>query len=317
MAPTISIGIPFWNAERTLFCAIQSVFAQTITDWELILVDDGSVDRSLLIAKAVNDRRVCVLSDGLHKGLGARLNEIANKAQGRYLARMDADDAMCPDRLEKQLKYLAAHPHCDVLGTGMFVVDRQLLPKAVRIATPTIASKAALYRGPLMHATVVGRTEWFRSHSYHEQLLRSEDRELWLRTFSASSFANLSEPLYLVCESDSFTLSKYISSSRELTRLFLKFGPSIVGWPRTIQYVLATLAKDVLHIIASTLSLSDHLIHLRSRSVSESEVTKCLEAGAVVLATRVPLFTTALELGFDLVPHSQSTASGIDALGDQ
>jgi len=100
--PLISIGIPFFNAEKYLALAIQSVLHQTYTHWELHLVGDGSSDHSLNIAKAyeVKDARIKVISDGENHGLPARLNELSDIANGCFYCRMDADDMMFPNRLE-------------------------------------------------------------------------------------------------------------------------------------------------------------------------------------------------------------------------
>lgn len=100
----ITIGIPFYNAEAYLADAIKSVLAQTFKEWELILVDDGSSDNSLKIAKEFEkkDSRIRVISDGLNKKLPARLNQIINKARFNIIARMDADDLMDIERSEKQ-----------------------------------------------------------------------------------------------------------------------------------------------------------------------------------------------------------------------
>ena len=107
----ITIGLPFYNAENYLELAIKSVFAQTYQDWELILMDDGSTDRSLEIAKSINDPRVSVYSDGKNKKLAARLNEIVRLAKYDYLARMDADDLMSTKRIETQMNILKNNPH--------------------------------------------------------------------------------------------------------------------------------------------------------------------------------------------------------------
>ena len=88
----ITIGIPFYNAEAYLADAIRSVFAQTYEDWELILIDDGSTDNSLAIARSVDDPRVRVYSDGKNKKLASRLNELTQLATYEFIARMDADD---------------------------------------------------------------------------------------------------------------------------------------------------------------------------------------------------------------------------------
>ncbi|MCL2744938.1 MAG: glycosyltransferase family 2 protein, partial [Planctomycetaceae bacterium] len=103
----VSIGISFLNNKRTLVHAIRSVFAQTIDDWELLLVDDGSSDGSLEIAQSVKDPRVRVLHDGQRRYLAARLNQIAAEAKYELVARMDADDIMFTERLEIQRRLFA------------------------------------------------------------------------------------------------------------------------------------------------------------------------------------------------------------------
>jgi len=290
--PVVSIGIPFKDADGTLLCTIQSVFAQTINNWELILVNDASVDRSLAIATAINDPRVRVLSDGIHKGLAARLNEIAKEARAPYLARLDADDAMCPERLERQLEYLHSHPSCDVLGTGMFAVNQEMLPIGVRIGEAITTAEGALRHGTVMHATVVGRTDWFRSNPYNERYLRVEDRELWLRTYFTATYANLPEPLYIVRESDSFSLDKYLRTSSELRNIVISLGPSMVGWPGTIRFYLATLVKDAIYSMARTFSLCDWLVRFRSRPITDSEIAACSSARKTIMATYVPGLAT-------------------------
>ena len=108
--PAVTIGLPFLDCAGTLRETLQSIFAQTHTDWELLLVDDGSRDGSLEIAQAVDDARVRVVSDGSNRGLVHRLNQIADLARARHLCRMDADDLMHPRRVEAQLGFLEAHP---------------------------------------------------------------------------------------------------------------------------------------------------------------------------------------------------------------
>ena len=103
MKPQITIGISFKNPGKYFRLALQSIFAQTFTtNWELILVDDGSTDDSLILVKSLEDERVYVYSDGQSKGLNVRLNQMIQLANAPYFVRMDADDIMHPQRLEKQ-----------------------------------------------------------------------------------------------------------------------------------------------------------------------------------------------------------------------
>ena len=100
----ISIGIPIYNASNYLEDAIKSVLAQSFTDFELILIDDGSTDNSLEIAKSFTDSRIKVISDGENRKLPYRLNQIIQLAKHGYIARMDADDLMDCDRLKIQFE---------------------------------------------------------------------------------------------------------------------------------------------------------------------------------------------------------------------
>ena len=101
MKPVITVGISYRNPGPYFRLALQSVFAQTFEDWELILLDDGSTDGSADMAHSIRDSRVRSLSDGHSRGLNARLNELTSLAQAPYFARMDADDVLHPERLKE------------------------------------------------------------------------------------------------------------------------------------------------------------------------------------------------------------------------
>ncbi|HWN13623.1 MAG TPA: glycosyltransferase family A protein, partial [Candidatus Dormibacteraeota bacterium] len=129
---SVTIGIPFRNARRSLATAVRSVFAQTHHDWELLLIDDGSTDGSIEVVRRLDDPRVRLLGDASHRGLCTRLNQIAAMARGTYLARMDADDVMHPERVERQLALLQTDPSVDLVDTATFTMDDDLTPRGVR-----------------------------------------------------------------------------------------------------------------------------------------------------------------------------------------
>jgi glycosyltransferase involved in cell wall biosynthesis len=208
--PLITVGIPFYNSEDTLLDAVKSIFAQTFQDWELILVDDGSTDRSLEIARSIDDDRVRVLSDGANKKLPARLNQINQEARGKWIARMDADDLCSPTRLEKQVRRLRDDPNLDVLGTGMIFVDDQASPVG-EILFP--AQHEQICRTPyrtfyLVHSSIMARKEWYQNHRYDESVTFGQDFHLWLNSYETSTFANLEDPLYFYRCEYSYTLKK-------------------------------------------------------------------------------------------------------------
>ena len=118
------------NAALTLDAALRSILWQTFSDWELILVDDGSTDQTDRLLSQFGDARIHVVrgKDG-QKGLVTRLNECIDLARGKYVARMDADDIAYPERFERQVQYLETHPEVDLLGHGaaLFIGDGQAL----------------------------------------------------------------------------------------------------------------------------------------------------------------------------------------------
>jgi glycosyltransferase involved in cell wall biosynthesis len=214
---SISIGIPFYNCEKFLPDAIRSVFAQTYQDWELILVDDGSTDRSLEIAKSVDDPRVRVFSDGKNRKLSARLNQIAAEAKYDLIARMDADDMMFPQRLEKQLRYFIDQ-EIQMVSSGICTITDENKIKSLRNCNGKydITPKGFLqYRHRLMHPVIMARKQWFIEHPYDEQKLRCDDFELFLRCTIDKSLTNsvvrvIDEPLLFYREDNSQTLKKIL-----------------------------------------------------------------------------------------------------------
>ncbi len=218
MDPEITIGLPVWNAAPFLEDALRSIFAQTFSGWELLAIDDGSSDGSAAVLRRLKDPRVQVLVDGEHRGLGARLNQIVSRAAGRFIARMDADDLMHPDRLARQRAFLEGNPEVDVVGCGLISFDAREQPISVR-RLPAQHSQitAAPLRGfALAHASVLGRTSWWKKHPYNERNRGCEDWELWFGSYAQSCFANLPDLLYFYREPQAHSLRGYAQDKIEL-----------------------------------------------------------------------------------------------------
>lgn len=266
----ITIGLPFYNNERTLLDAIRSVFAQSVSDWELLLIDDGSVDGSLRIARSIADPRVQVLTDGENKGLAVRLNEIADLARGEFIARLDADDMMHPERLRAQLKYLEGHPDVDLVDTGLYAIDAAREPVGVRgVDIVEFSARSALGNRMLSHATILGRAEWFRANRYDERLPRCQDHELWCRTWRTSVFGRVSEPLYFCEETGGVRVRNYLRSCAVDLGIYMKYGPAAVGRRATARLVLGTVVKAACMRILGALKLEHVATSRRNAHLSE------------------------------------------------
>lgn len=224
----ISIGIPIYNAESYLTDAIKSVLAQTYPYWELILVDDGSTDNSLKIAQefAVKDNRIRVISDGSNKKLPARLNQIINEAKYDYIARMDADDIMHPQRLEKQLSFLENNKKYDLVSNGIISIDSQNEIKGFRCVSQLyddFSQPSLSY--PVVHPSVMARKSWYERNHYSLEYPRAEDFELWTRTIKKNDFnmAVLPDLLLYYREEGNLSIEKIINSYKDMQKIFSKY----------------------------------------------------------------------------------------------
>lgn len=186
---SVTIAIPFYNSEEYLEFSIKSVLAQSFTDWELILVDDGSTDGSLKIANsfALTDKRIKVVSDGENKKLPARLNQIISLAKYDLIARMDSDDLMPVFRIERQVEFLKNNPEFDLVTTGVCSINGKNEVIGARIPNTKYQHLTLdkMYKGQhqIVHASVVVKKDWYKRNLYDEKMERAQDYELWMRAF--------------------------------------------------------------------------------------------------------------------------------------
>ncbi|MBD7947944.1 glycosyltransferase family 2 protein [Psychrobacter communis] len=225
----VTIAIPIYNAEKYLELAIQSVLNQSFTDWELLLVDDGSTDKSLEIAKKYEkiDNRVRMLSDGMNKKLPYRLNQIIRESKGNYIARMDSDDLIHPDRLNIQVKFLETNPQYDLVSTGSVSIDNNHKVYGYRNTQKLHTNFSSLQTSyPIIHASVLAKKSWYERNKYNTDYPRSQDYELWCRTSLNNDLkiAILPDLLYYYREEGILDPKKLTSSYINGLRIFAKFS---------------------------------------------------------------------------------------------
>lgn len=260
----VTIGLPFYNAEKYLALTIESVLQQTYTDWELLLLDDGSTDNSLSIAQsyAQKDSRIKVISDGKNKNLATRLNELPSLAQGLYLARMDADDIMHPARIERQLAVLETHPEIDVLGTNAYIINDENAVIGTRY--PLTPENTLTRVKSFIHPTIIAKKQWFLENPYDTKALRMEDAELWYRTFSKYHFVRLNEPLLFYREVGNNYYKKYFLAQQSKAYIFSKY-PNESYWK---QYFRANFLKGIVYRIAHIFGMEQWLVNRRNIKIS-------------------------------------------------
>lgn len=288
--PLVTLGLPLFNPGPFLTWAIRSIFAQSYPHWELLVVDDGCTDGSLDRVERIQDPRVRVFSDGQNRGLPYRLNQILSLASGELIARMDADDLMHPDRLEKQVEFLLQNPEVDAVTTGAYLVDRTNHPLALwPNGQPSV--KDVLSWGGYLHASLMARGPWYRKNPYTEAYPRAEDREFFVRTLGTAEIRVLGEPLYFyrwygLVKPDN--LLKGYASER---RILLRYGPGLVGWGETSLLLARSCMKTAWVHVAKALSipLENRVRFLPLRPEDLQEATRALEA---IARTRVPGWET-------------------------
>lgn len=189
-----------YNGERYVKEAVKSILAQTYRDFEFLIVDDCSTDKTSTILQDLTkqDPRVHVIKNPINLGLTKSLNKILKQAQGIFVARMDADDIALPERLEKQLQFLENDPRVDIVGTAYAWIDEQgnvLGQKNVPCSHQEI-HKTLIQANPFLHGSILIRKSTLdATNGYNEHYKKAQDYDLWLRLSSTCRFANLPEVL--------------------------------------------------------------------------------------------------------------------------
>ena len=274
----ISIGIPFYNAEKYLEDAICSVLAQTHEYWELILVDDGSTDDSLSIANkyAKNDDRIRVISDGENRKLPFRLNQIIKESKYNFIARMDADDLMSNNRLEAQLEVLQKNPNIDFVTTGYLSIGTRGELTGVMTIKNYQMNAAMILGGKtnLIHASLLARKNWYLRNLYNENSILAEDYHLWLEAAKKDDlkYIVIEEPLYWYRVMENVTVEKMIAGYNTQINIIENNYEGIISKLDKNRIVKRFQVKKYIVKTLFRLNMLKVLVKLRSRKHQESDV---------------------------------------------
>ncbi len=194
--PLVSVLLSVHDDEDYVAAAVESVLRQTMSDFELIVVDDASTDETAARLESFDDPRLVSLRNAEQLGLAASLNLALDRAQGRYLARLDADDVAFRNRLELQLANMG---EVGILGSAVLDLDAEGRPGTLHRNPrgPRAVRWHSLFGSPFFHPTVLLERDALEAHGfrYDPSYLESEDYELWTRVLAHVEGANLAEPL--------------------------------------------------------------------------------------------------------------------------
>jgi glycosyltransferase involved in cell wall biosynthesis len=207
-----------YNGEKYLRKAVESILNQTYTDFEFILIDDGSQDCSRQIMDSYHDPRIVRLNNPQNMGLVYSLNVGLRVAQGVYIARQDADDTSLPERLAKQVSFLDTHPEIGVLGTGVQIVDSfGNASNTVQSPTePEVLRWRMCFFNPFVHSTVMMRRQIVKQvGGYSSDMVHAEDYDLWRRLSYVTRLSNLQDVLLQFRKHDASISNRHVSEQRQ------------------------------------------------------------------------------------------------------
>lgn len=193
--PQVTVLMPARDAVHTLRTAIASVLAQTGPTLELLVIDDGSQDETPSILAEEPDPRLHSLRLEQSLGVAGALNRGLLEARGSFIARLDADDHMAPDRIARQLVALEQHPDIDLIGSAMTVVDESgtVLGRTTPPLDPDAIAASLWVTNPIAHPSILCRRRTLDDG--YPTIRGCEDWAAWLRLAASSRIANLAEPL--------------------------------------------------------------------------------------------------------------------------
>jgi glycosyltransferase involved in cell wall biosynthesis len=196
--PCVSVVMAVYNGEQYLHEAVESILHQTFSNFEFIIVDDGSTDESpeTLARYAACDSRIILVSNKENMGLARSLNKGLKLTHGKYIARMDVDDISLPDRLARQVEFMEAHSHIGICGTWMQTFGQERYDWRPPQDDAEIRSHL-FFDSVLAHPSVMMRREVMVAHQlrYNAEYKASQDYALWAEAAEFTSFANLPKVL--------------------------------------------------------------------------------------------------------------------------
>lgn len=225
--PKVSVLMPAYNAELYIGEAIDSILAQTYTDYECIIIDDGSSDRTREIIQqyASKDERIVAVQNEQNLRICKTLNKWIHLAKWVYIARMDADDICFPERLQLQVDFMNADLSVGIVWWNMDIMDESGTVYSSRTYHQTDAEiRKHIFRySPFCHpATMIRKSVLLMSGLYNESWIYAEDYDLYFRIWQFSSFSNLTETLlkYRILDNGmTWSKSKYMENCTQYVKL--------------------------------------------------------------------------------------------------
>jgi glycosyltransferase involved in cell wall biosynthesis len=268
-SPTVSVIMSMRNSAATVGAAVRSVLAQTLPDWELIVIDNGSSDQSSAIVEGFRDERIRLIRESVTTTLAARLNQAVSLSEAEFIARMDSDDVCFPERLSRQVARLREDTHLDLIRCGVvvFTSGGELIGEMPASLDHRDIVARPFVGFPFPHPTWCGRAKWFRDNPYNAELRYAEDQDLLLRSFRHSKFGGLDEVL-LGYRQDRLALKKLIPGRATFARSAWRNAMATGEVLPALAGIASHAAKGVVDVATLALGFNRQMQSTRFRPVS-------------------------------------------------
>ncbi len=292
-AVMVSVVMSVYNGRKHLAEAVQSVLDQTYTNFEFIIINDGSQDDSADILRTFKDPRIRLIEQE-NCGLAAGLNAGIAHAEGRYIARQDADDFWYPQKLEKQVPIMERHPEYDVVACLTEIIDEEGEGPLLLDPPPDPRVDA-----PFAHTSVlIRKTALINAGAYDERLRYCQDRDLWIRMFRGNNYFVLREVLLRYREARIREINKLL-----LTPYYGRLVQKLAGVPITEREdIFSSFMKQMLKVEQTiradlkdgkydinTYSSDQYHLHWANRYLKAGQAAKAKKHFRSVSLSRIPL----------------------------
>lgn len=270
--PLISVILPVFNRPEYLSEAIESILNQSFPDFELIIIDDGSLIETKLILNyySTKDSRVTIITNSSNMGITYSRNLGLENAKGKYIAVMDSDDVSLPERFKKQVEFLDQHPEIDVLGSQIInigegdsagkVSNFPLTPGSIRWSFISFCHHA--------HPSVMMRSKLFTDEGYrYEEFMVAQDYDLWTRLVLGHKIANLPDILvkYRVHPGSLSIINDHIRIS-ETSRIINTYVKELSGIDLPENIIKGLMLTKDIRSINEALLISKFLVQLEKKT---------------------------------------------------
>lgn len=268
--------MPVFNGEKTISLAVKSLLNQTYSNWECVIVNDGSVDGTIDILNSLSDKRFKIIHLPQNKGRGYARQVCLDNAEGDYLAYLDADDFYHEDKLLKQVAILDANSNLALVGCRLTSFDSDYIPISIRGNLSAEPIEYNLGNSiDLCMPTAMIRLKEAKSFTYNPKLNAAEDADYFSRYLNTKEYLNIPDILLFYSITESTNYSKILEyTGFEIQRGFLMFGKSNIA---ALKIILSSIIKWLIYAFTIPFLGVDFFLKRRGRSLEKEEINAFLQ----------------------------------------